>query len=177
MRAKGGGDAAGRPPLASRKVPVVVAAAMTPIHDVVDASYVRTMLPEGSLRGLDGPDPSSMLEAQPAADESLMSSPLAPKHAAVMQRPVSEVQTKTTSSENVDTMLPRRLAALQRRIAATNAPPLPPEMGHLQRSAQRQGTVWLVLVVLICSLLQILSAYMRLIKRVRYVLGQPLPQP
>ena len=133
-----------------RKPPTLTPAApMSEVKSVVDSSYVRFTLPDTEWKagtGLDWPsaaDAAALMEARPAADESLMSTPMSPTRATVMTRPMSEIgaQTGFESNVHVDSLLPRRLAALQRRLAAVDAPALPPELGHLQRTGARAGNV------------------------------------
>jgi hypothetical protein len=79
----------------------------------------------------------------PVPDESLMSSPVGAGRAAVIARSPDATVTQTgyESSVHVDSLLPRRLAALKRRLNALSAPPLPPELGKLQRSGQKPGSI------------------------------------
>jgi hypothetical protein len=128
-------------PTASSGVITVV----PPSVDVLDSSYVRTTLPEGVWHGgtLPVDRDSALFEALPVPDESLMSSPVGAGRAAVIARSpdAAVAQTGYESSVHVDSLLPRRLAALQRRLKGLDAPPLPPDLGRLQRSGQKPGGV------------------------------------
>lgn len=80
--------------------------------------------------------------AAAAADDALLALPLSPSRPPP-SRPLDAavVQTGFETDAHVDSMYRRRLAALQRRVSAMDVPVLPPNMGALQRTSQRQGPV------------------------------------
>lgn len=136
-----GGDGTPRQP---RKVPLPglrhPEGSLKDKEQLLDSSYVRMTLPEFDPRN--AAKALELLESRPATEEALMTTPLSPTRATVNTKPQLEggAQTGYESNSQVDSLLPRRLASLYRRLAAVDAPPLPPELGYLQRMG-RQGTV------------------------------------